>query len=604
LLMGLCWGFLLTLYRSARGHSMFIHHKLGLGFGAIVGLTLLLTSLSWQNTQTQVKLEKSRDTVAQMQEQLLEARRHEKNYLLRQDAAWLQKTQSTMEHLEQVVQEVEEKAFFNEKPYWHLVQEQIKIYRGHLQRLLDSPKLSYSEQFAIVESDLVLPARELHALFKKRWSTLSQSHQDHLQRSEQTQSVLITLAIAISALLVWLITRSILVSLQLGMQFAKEIASGNLRARISHVPRDEVGALLRAMQQMGNDLQLMEERDLRAQAARLALNALLESSLEPLSLQRQMEVALHIIMTVPYLRLQNKGAIFLIDPDEGQLHLIASTGLASAVLSGCAKIPLGHCLCGKTAAEGKLTYATDHDPAHTVHYPGMQPHGHYCIPIVSRGVVLGVMTLYLPAGHEENAEEIAFLTSIGNTLAGVLERKRMEERLQHLAHHDLLTALPNRVLFAEHLARSLTMATRSKERMAVMLIDLDHFKQVNDTLGHAAGDRVLVISTQRIRDCLRASDLVARMGGDEFAVILSDLPNLEAAERVAGKIVQQVSQSIAWEEHSVQVGASIGIAFFPEHGSEADTLLSSADMAMYRIKKRGRNGFCIHDPAWSEDQVP
>ncbi|MBF0096928.1 MAG: diguanylate cyclase [Magnetococcales bacterium] len=539
-----------------------------------------------------------------MQEQLLEARRHEKNFLLRRESIWLQQTQSALDQLERMVQEMEEKAFFNERPYWQRVHEQLKIYRGHLLRLLATPELGYAEQYAIVESDLVPPARELHALFKTRWSSLSQSHRDHLARSEQTQSVLVTLAIAISALLVWIITRSILVSLKMGMQFAREIASGNLRARINHIPRDEVGALLRAMQQMGTDLQRMEERDLRAQAARLALNALLESSLEPLSLQRQMEVALHIIMTVPYLRLKNKGAIFLIDPEEGQLHLIASTGLAPAVLNGCAKIPLGHCLCGKTAAEGKLTYATDQDPAHSVRYAGMQPHGHYCIPIISRGVVLGVMTLYLPAGHEENPEEVAFLTSIGNTLAGVLERKRMEERLQHLAHHDLLTSLPNRVLFAEHLSRSLILATRSKERMAVMLIDLDHFKQVNDTLGHAAGDRVLVISTQRIRDCLRASDLVARMGGDEFAVILSDMPNLEAAERVAGKIVQQVSQSIAWEGHSVHVGASIGIAFFPEHGSEADSLLSSADMAMYRIKKRGRNGFCIHDPDWREDQAP
>ncbi|WP_130471510.1 diguanylate cyclase domain-containing protein [Candidatus Magnetaquicoccus inordinatus] len=583
---------------------MYIHHKLGLGFGAIVGLTLLLTALSWQNTQIQVKLEKSRDTVALMQEQLLEARRHEKNFLLRRDQQWLQKAHDAIEQLDRQVQEMGATAFFNEQPYWQLVYDQLQNYLLQIHKLLDIPNLSHEEQLAIVETELVPPARQLHHLFKSRWTELSQTHHDHLRRSEKTQSVLITLSMIISALLVWFITRSIIASLQMGMQFAKEIAKGNLRARIPEIPRDEVGALLQAMQQMGSDLQQLEERDVRAQAARLALNALLESSLEPLSLQRQMEVALHIIMTVPYLRLQNKGAVFLIDQEENQLQLIAGTGLSPGVLEGCSKIALGHCLCGKVAQEGKLLHASDQDSIHTTHYEGMQPHGHYCVPISSRGSVLGVLTLYLAPDHAENADEVAFLTSIANTLAGILERKRMEERLQHLAHHDLLTSLPNRVLFAEHLARSLAMAARSKERLAVMLVDLDHFKQVNDTLGHAAGDRVLVISTQRIRDCLRASDLVARMGGDEFAVILSDLPSQEAAELVAGKIVQQVSQSICWEGHSVHVGASIGIAFFPEHGCDADSLLSSADMAMYRIKKRGRNGFCIHDPAWSDDQAP
>ncbi|MBF0185240.1 MAG: diguanylate cyclase [Magnetococcales bacterium] len=569
-----------------------------------MGLTLLLTSLSWQNTQTQAKLEKNRDTVAQMQEILLEARRHEKNFLLRHDPAWLQKTQVAMEHLDLLVQEMGSKAFFNERPYWQLVHDQLHDYLEHVHQLLDLPNLTYPEQFALVESKLIPPARELHQLLKTRWNDLSSLHMDHLQRSEKTHTVLITLTILISALLVWIITRSILSSLQMGMAFAKEIASGNLRARIADIPRDEVGALLHTMQRMGSDLLLLEERDVRAQAARLALNALLESSLEPLSLQRQLEVALHIIMTVPYLRLENKGAIFLIDPEEGKLNLIASHGLSAAVVQGCAQIPLGFCLCGKTAQEGKIIHALDKDPIHSGRYEGMQPHGHYCVPILSRGTVLGVMTLYLTPDHKENAEEVAFLTSIANTLAGVLERKKMEERLQHLAHHDLLTALPNRVLFAEHLARSLVLAARDKERLAVMLVDLDHFKQVNDTLGHAAGDRVLVISTQRIRECLRASDLVARMGGDEFAVILTDLPNPEAAELVAGKIVQRVSQPIPWEEHTVRVGASIGIAFYPDHGSDSDELLSSADMAMYRIKKRGRNGFCIHDLDWSEEQAP
>ena len=205
------------------------------------------------------------------------------------------------------------------------------------------------------------------------------------------------------------------------------------------------------------------------------------------------------------------------------------------------------------------------------------------------------MTLYLDAKHPPNAEEEFFLGSIAFTLAGILERKQMEERMQHLAHHDLLTALPNRALFSEHFARSLAMATRGQGKLAVMIVDLDHFKQVNDTLGHAAGDEVLIVSTQRIRECLRASDLVARMGGDEFAIILTDLTQPEAAGLVADKIVQNLSQPIVLGKNTALVGASIGVALFPDHGREADALLASADIAMYQVKKRGRHGYCFAD---------
>ncbi|MEO5362360.1 MAG: diguanylate cyclase [Magnetococcus sp. DMHC-8] len=573
---------------------MYIDHKLGLGFGAMVGLMLLLASLAWQNMQTLIRMEGDQDGLLRMHGALLEARRHEKNYLLRREARWAEQAHGWMVRLHQMLAEQQARAPFPDRPNWQEAAKVAQRYLDILQSTIDHPPASHDAQIVAVETGLVPAAQHLHTMLEQRLASLTHNREKLMGRTEKTYAILLVFSMLVSALLVLLVTRSITASLKIAVQFAREIAAGNLNAKIPTIPKDEIGFLLHVMQKMGDELRQMEANDIRAQSARLALTALLETSLEPLSLQRQMEVALHIILTVPYLRLENKGAIFLFDPEDGLLHLTASHGLSPELLHTCAAIQPGHCLCGQAAAARQILYVTTVDDRHTTRYEGIQPHGHYCVPILSRDTLLGVMTFYLRPQHRQHPDEEAFLSSIAFTLSGILERKRMEDRLQHLAHHDTLTSLPNRMLFAEHLARSLVMAARNQQTLAVMLVDLDHFKQVNDTLGHAAGDQVLIFSTQRIRECLRASDLVARLGGDEFAVVLVDLPSPEGAERVAEKIVQSVSQPIVIEGTQVQVGASIGIALFPNHGQTADQLMAGADLAMYRVKQQGRNGYGVH----------
>ncbi|KIL97395.1 diguanylate cyclase/phosphodiesterase (GGDEF & EAL domains) with PAS/PAC sensor(s) [Paramagnetospirillum magnetotacticum MS-1] len=173
----------------------------------------------------------------------------------------------------------------------------------------------------------------------------------------------------------------------------------------------------------------------------------------------------------------------------------------------------------------------------------------------------------------------------------VTERKMTAARIQRLAHHDSLTDLPNRVLFQERLRQSLAQAKRSGWKLALMFLDLDKFKDVNDTLGHHVGDLLLRAVAKRLIRCVRETDTVARLGGDEFAVLLTNLDDLEGASRVAETIIAGISDPFGLEEHEVRTSTSIGITIYPDDSSDAEQLLKNADLAMFRSKAEGRNNY-------------
>ena len=174
-----------------------------------------------------------------------------------------------------------------------------------------------------------------------------------------------------------------------------------------------------------------------------------------------------------------------------------------------------------------------------------------------------------------------------STSTDVTERKRTEARMLHLAQHDALTGLPNRLLFDDRLQQAMARCRRTGTLMAVVLLDLDNFKQVNDAFGHRVGDQVLKQTGERLRSALRESDTVARIGGDEFAFVLQDLPDLATATSLASKITRQLGQPFELEEGVWQLSASLGIALFPNNGASAEQLLQNADLAMYRAKASG-----------------
>jgi len=172
--------------------------------------------------------------------------------------------------------------------------------------------------------------------------------------------------------------------------------------------------------------------------------------------------------------------------------------------------------------------------------------------------------------------------------AEVHERRSAEARLDHLAHHDPLTGLPNRLMFTEHLKKSISNAARGERRLAVLFIDLDRFKEVNDTLGHAFGDKLLIEVTHRLVTRLRTGDTLARIGGDEFICILEDIKDAAEAGYTADKLIQLLVEPFQILEHELYIDASIGICIYPADGEDVDTLVRNADTAMYQAKEHGR----------------
>ena len=173
----------------------------------------------------------------------------------------------------------------------------------------------------------------------------------------------------------------------------------------------------------------------------------------------------------------------------------------------------------------------------------------------------------------------------------VTERKQIEQQLNHIATHDTLTGLPNRMLFIDRLGVALAQSKRNRHKLAVMMLDLDNFKNVNDTLGHMVGDQLLKEVGYRLSGLLRQNDTVARLGGDEFIVLLSDLERMEDVIRVAEIILKAFKQLFVCGNHKLTSSTSIGIAVYPDDGNDIDSLLKNSDMAMYFVKMHGRNNY-------------
>lgn len=184
----------------------------------------------------------------------------------------------------------------------------------------------------------------------------------------------------------------------------------------------------------------------------------------------------------------------------------------------------------------------------------------------------------------------------------ITERKLSEEMLRYQACHDVLTELGNRNLFNEQLHKTIARAQRYKYQFAIMFIDLDRFKNINDTLGHDIGDKFLQVVAHRIRDCLRNSDLIARWGGDEFTILLSEIKLPHDVAIVAERILQSLTQPFGVMEYQLRAYLSIGIALYPQDGDNLETLLKNADTALYQIKNEGGNNYKYYNPSMNHQQ--
>jgi len=342
---------------------------------------------------------------------------------------------------------------------------------------------------------------------------------------------------------------------------------------------------------------LRMERKLETELAnKRALAEILAESLSDKPYESRMSRILEITTRAPIADLAPKGAIFLMDPKQNALKLAVQTGLAKPLLTSCEWVPMGHCLCGRAAAQREVVFASCVDERHETHYQGMDEHGHYCVPIQNGDRLLGVFTLYVAHGHKRNPFEDRFLRTVADTLGNLIDRHQAHQALQQRAFYDELTGLPNRALFLDRARHHLEdECCREKTLSAVMFLDLDGFKTVNDALGHEAGDQLLVEVGKRITSSVRPSDTVARLGGDEFTILLKNIGNPGMALRVAERIHQALSRPFRLAGRSVALTASIGIAVNDRSGSTPEALMRDADTAMYQAKTSGKSNTVIFD---------
>lgn len=203
----------------------------------------------------------------------------------------------------------------------------------------------------------------------------------------------------------------------------------------------------------------------------------------------------------------------------------------------------------------------------------------------------GVMEFFAPDVRLPDPELMDFAKQLGSQVGQFIARIEAEHNLRFVATHDALTSLPNRIMFGARLTQALAQAQRYNRRLAVFFVDLDGFKTVNDTFGHDAGDVLLIEIAVRLRSCLREGDVIGRIGGDEFVVLIEEFGEPEQLALVARKILETVAQPVAVREHECRVTASIGISAYPQDGKDSQTLLKNADSAMYRAKEQGKNRF-------------
>ena len=452
------------------------------------------------------------------------------------------------------------------------------------------------------------------------------------------------------------------------------------------------------------------------------INKLLNASLADQPLSEFLQYAIEQLTQSTIISLAEKGAIFLTNDQGDSLEMVAQHNLNDELLDKCHYLPFGKCLCGTAASTQSIQFYSCVDQHHEITFEGMQPHGHYCIPILSNESVLGVINLYLIHGHQQSESEIEFLKIIANSLANIIERKlaenalvklsravessssavyitdaeglieyinpkfseitgyseeevlgktprflktdetpmavyedmwqkissgeewkaelqnrkkdgslywartsisgvrnanekfthyiaiqddvtreyKMSEQISYQASHDMLTGLINRHEFERRAERLLSTFKPGVDDHAFCFMDLDQFKIINDSCGHAAGDELLRQIGRLLKGTIRKRDTLSRLGGDEFGIIM-ELCTLDQAHRVASSILKSVQDFLfIWEGQSFRVGISIGLVTLSEANSSLTELLKQADAACYMAKDSGRNRIHVYHPEDTE----
>lgn len=291
------------------------------------------------------------------------------------------------------------------------------------------------------------------------------------------------------------------------------------------------------------------------------------------------------------------GGIFLCQDDA--LALAALRGIKPETLGCDGNVADGKCICGAASGSRDIVYASNClvDPRHTFMHPdGVKDHAHIAIPLNHGDKTAGVLFLYFtPAGYEPEAADFAIFTSLSSYLGVYIDKARLYATVKDLAIHDGLTGLYTRMKFEEFLSQELKRAQRHSKTFAVMMMDVDFFKKLNDTYGHQFGDTVLKTLSRLITKNLRNFDVAGRYGGEEFCVLAPEANadgGAVAAERLRALVAAEPFNAPGAKAAQVGVTISIGVASFPLNGQTEAELIRAADTALYEAKRSGRNMVC------------
>jgi diguanylate cyclase (GGDEF)-like protein/PAS domain S-box-containing protein len=310
------------------------------------------------------------------------------------------------------------------------------------------------------------------------------------------------------------------------------------------------------------------------------------------------------------------AAVAMVDPASGWVRAVAAAGsqidyIRNWRASIDPAVPEGRGLTGTALRMGETVVCNDvqHDERTRPWRAMIESHGLRAVanvPLRRSGAVVGALVLCAAERDFFDQQLIGLLVEMASNISFALDamdreaqRRQAEERLAELAQYDVLTTLPNRSLFLDRLQQAMVRARRSGTMAGLMFFDLDRFKQINDTLGHAIGDRVLQVVAARLREHLREADTIARLGGDEFTLIVEGATDAASLGTVAAKVCEVLAAPMHIDGVEIFVSASVGITVYPRDATEVDELLKNADIAMYRAKQEGRNGYQFYQPEMS-----
>ena len=399
----------------------------------------------------------------------------------------------------------------------------------------------------------------------------------------------VILSLLVAALLGLVQVRRTMRPLQDLADVASRVGTGDFKASFPEQRDDEFGALARSFNAMSARL----GRQFSALSAHAEIDAVILSSADVA------QVVAVVLRRMAALVRADRHLLLLADtaaPGQFRVH----SGVASDWLDGHeVAIPAAEAARLLAAPEG-MRLSGDGNSALAA-LAGLRTRHAFALPIASADALAGILMLAYVEDRVPDADDVLVLRDLGDRIAVALGIAQRDRELDRRAHYDALTQLPNRLLGMKELGRAVATAARQKRTLAVLFVDLDGFSAVNDSLGHAAGDQLLVQSATRLRASVRESDIVARLSGDEFAVGLTEVREGADAAVAARNLIAALSGPSALGSGSAFISASVGIALFPADGETAETLLQHADMAMYRAKQQGRGQFAFFEASMNAE---